>query len=242
MSVRSPSTVSADSTGSTPFETGRLSPVSAASATSSVAASSRRPSAGRTSPASIETTSPGTSSPAGIAFSSPSRRTRAVTIIICWRAATAAAALPSCRRPRTALKSVRRRMTKPVPTSPSGQMLPIPATRRTICMTSRYWRMNACQRGSDLASANLFGPYFWSRVAASPLERPCVVVTPSSCATSSPLRTYQTGCSSSLAAAGAISVVATLVPPLSSPRPSRVPTPRAPRPCRPHRGRVLRCL
>ena len=62
MSVRSPSGVSADSTASTPFETGRLSPVSADSAISSVAADSRRPSAGTTSPASIETTSPGTSS------------------------------------------------------------------------------------------------------------------------------------------------------------------------------------
>ena len=66
MSVRSPSGVSADSTASTPFETGRLSPVSADSAISSVAAESRRPSAGTTSPASIETTSPGTSSSAGI--------------------------------------------------------------------------------------------------------------------------------------------------------------------------------
>ena len=65
MSVRSPSGVSVDSTASTPFETGRLSPVRADSAISSVAADSSRPSAGTTSPASIETTSPGTSCSAG---------------------------------------------------------------------------------------------------------------------------------------------------------------------------------
>ena len=59
MSVRSPSAASAAATGSTPLLTGRLSPVSAASATSSVAAASTRPSAGTTSPASIATTSPG---------------------------------------------------------------------------------------------------------------------------------------------------------------------------------------
>ena len=59
MSVRSPSAASAAATVSTPLLTGRLSPVRAASATSSVAAASTRPSAGTTSPASIATTSPG---------------------------------------------------------------------------------------------------------------------------------------------------------------------------------------
>ena len=53
MSVRSPSGVPAPSTGSVPLATGRLSPVSADSATSSVAARSSRPSAGTMSPASI---------------------------------------------------------------------------------------------------------------------------------------------------------------------------------------------
>ena len=95
MSVRSPSGVSGDSTLSTPFDTGRLSPVSAASAISSVAADSNRPSAGTMSPASTCTMSPGTSCSAGICRSSPSRRTRALMIIICCSAATASAALPS---------------------------------------------------------------------------------------------------------------------------------------------------
>ena len=96
-----------------PLLTGRLSPVSAASATSSVAAASRRPSAGTTSPASIATTSPGTSSSAGSCASAPSRRTRALTIIIFASAATAAAALPSWLRPSTALSSVSSRITMP---------------------------------------------------------------------------------------------------------------------------------
>ncbi len=95
MSVRSPSGVSGDATLSMPFETGKLSPVSAASATSSVAADNNRPSAGTRSPASIDTMSPGTSPSAAICRSSPSRRTRAFTIIIFCNAATASAALPS---------------------------------------------------------------------------------------------------------------------------------------------------
>ncbi len=82
MSVRSPRGVSGPSTDSTPFDTGKLSPVSADSATSSVAADSRRPSAGTRSPASMDTMSPGTSSSAGICTNSPSRCTRALMIII----------------------------------------------------------------------------------------------------------------------------------------------------------------
>ncbi len=95
MSVRSPSGASSCVTVSMPFPTGMLSPVSADSATSSVAAFNSRPSAGTTSPASIETTSPGTSPSAGTWTSSPPRWTRALTIIIFCSAATAAAALPS---------------------------------------------------------------------------------------------------------------------------------------------------
>jgi hypothetical protein len=112
--------------------------VSADSATSSVAADSRRPSAGTTSPASIATTSPGTSSSAGIWRSSPSRRTRALTIIIFCSAATASAALPSWRRPSTALNTVSSSRRMPVPTSLSGYRLPIPATRSTSCIGSAY--------------------------------------------------------------------------------------------------------
>ena len=95
MSVRSPSGVPAPATASVDLVTGRLSPVSADSATSSLAAFSSRPSAGTISPASITTTSPGTSLSAGIPASWPSRLTLALMITIFCRAATAAAALPS---------------------------------------------------------------------------------------------------------------------------------------------------
>ena len=147
MSVRSPSGTSSPATGSTLFATGRLSPVSAASATSSVAAASSRPSAGTMSPASIETMSPGTSCSAGITTSAPSRRTFALMIIIFCSAATAAAALPSWRRPRTAFSSVRRSRTRPVAYCSSGTMLPMPATSRTICIGSRYWRDEGAPAG-----------------------------------------------------------------------------------------------
>jgi hypothetical protein len=157
MSVRSPRSVSAAGTGSTPFGTGMLSPVSADSATSRVAACSSRPSAGTTSPASIDTTSPGTSCSAGISTRVPSRRTFALTIIICCRAATAAAALPSWRRPRTALNRVSASTSRPVPYCPITR-LPMPAASSTICIRSRYCRPNARQRDSRRPSANRFGP------------------------------------------------------------------------------------
>jgi hypothetical protein len=120
MSVRSPRGISSPWTTSGPFETGTLSPVSADSATSSVAACRRRPSAGTTSPASIATMSPGTSCSAGTSRSSPPRCTLARTIIIFWSAATAAAAFPSWRRPSTAFSTVRKRSMKPVPHCLSG--------------------------------------------------------------------------------------------------------------------------
>ena len=95
MSERSPSGVPAPATGSVPLATGRLSPVSADSSTSSVAAFSSRPSAGTISPASIATMSPGTSRSAGISASWPSRLTLALMITIFCRAETAAVAFPS---------------------------------------------------------------------------------------------------------------------------------------------------
>ena len=120
MSARSPSGVPAPFTGSVPLATGRLSPVSADSSASSVAAFSSRPSAGTTSPASIATMSPGTSCPAGISASWPSRRTLAWMTVIFCRAATDAAAWPSCRRFMTALNSVSRISRTPVPSCLSG--------------------------------------------------------------------------------------------------------------------------
>ncbi len=120
MPLRSPSGTSSPVTASVPLETGTLSPVSADSAISSVAAWSSRPSAGMMSPASTDTMSPGTSWSAGSSSSRPSRRTFALMIIIFWRAATAAAALPSWFRPSTAFRTVSRISTRPVPYSLTG--------------------------------------------------------------------------------------------------------------------------
>jgi hypothetical protein len=66
MQMRSPSGTSSPATGSICLATGRLSPVSAASSISRVAATKTRPSAGIRFPASTRTTSPGTSSSASI--------------------------------------------------------------------------------------------------------------------------------------------------------------------------------
>ena len=69
---------------------------------------------------------------------SPSRRTLALMNIIFCKAATAAAALPSCRRPMTALKRVSSRMMIPVPYCLMGYSEPMPAMSRTTCMGSLY--------------------------------------------------------------------------------------------------------
>ncbi len=146
--------------------------MSAASSISRLAAAMMRPSAVTRSPASKATTSPGTSSSAGSSTSSPSRRTRALTTIIFWSAATAAAALPSWLRPRYAFRSVSRISSTPVDTCPTGQMLRMPATRRTICIGSAYWRRNARRRGSGCCSANRLAPNFVRRAVTSAAARP----------------------------------------------------------------------
>ena len=157
MSMRSPSAASA-ATASTCLGTGALSPVSADSSISRVAERMIRPSAGTRSPASIITTSPGTSSAIGTWVTSPSRMTRARTTIIFWSAATLASALPSWLSPSKAFRSVSPMSTTPVQNWFGMNRLTMPAMSRTICIGSRYWRRNACQRGSLAASANLLGP------------------------------------------------------------------------------------
>ena len=107
MQIRSPSgTSSPGDRARSSFPTGRLSPVSAASSISSVAATKIRPSAGTRLPASTRTTSPGTSSSASISIAWPSRRTRAIVFIILASASTLASAFASWRRPITALNTV----------------------------------------------------------------------------------------------------------------------------------------
>ena len=138
MQVRSPSGTSSPGTASVDFPTGRLSPVSAASSISSVAATTTRPSAGTRLPASTSTTSPGTRSPASISTAWPSRRTRAIVFIICASALTLSSALASWRRPTTALKTVSPASTTVVPVSPVTTWFTKAATRRITCMKSSY--------------------------------------------------------------------------------------------------------
>ncbi len=138
MQVRSPNGTSSPGTGSVDLPTGRLSPVSAASSISRVAARQTRPSAGTRLPASTSTTSPGTSSPASISTAWPSRRTRAIVFIICASALTLSSALASWRRPITALNTVNPASTTVVPASPVTTWLTNAATSSTTCMKSSY--------------------------------------------------------------------------------------------------------
>ncbi len=147
---RSPIPTSAASIAATSFRTGTLSPVSAPSSISSVAATKSRPSAGTRLPASIRTMSPGTSPSESISIASPSRRTRAMFLSIFSRAPTLAAALASPRRLSTALKTVSSRSTIVVPHSPVTSTFTIAALSNRICMKSRYWRTKACRPDSGL--------------------------------------------------------------------------------------------
>ena len=166
MQIRSPSGTSSPGTGSVDLPTGRLSPVSAASSISSVAATQTRPSAGTRLPASTSTTSPGTSSSASISMAWPSRRTRAIVFIICASALTLSSAFASCRRPMTALNTVSPASTTTVPTSWVTIRLITAAASRTICMKSWYWRRNAWSPDSFFAPASWFGP--WDRSRSRP--------------------------------------------------------------------------
>ncbi len=172
ISTRSPSATTAPATASTDLETGVLSPVSAASSISSVAATRRRPSAGTLSPASKTATSPGTRSSAGTSTSSPPRRTCALITSIFWSAATLSAAFPSWFRPSTALSTVSPTIRMPVENSCNAAMLTIAAPSRTSCIRSRYWRRNARQPGSRSASSSLFGPNRSRRLATASASSP----------------------------------------------------------------------
>ena len=57
-----------------------------------------------------------------------------------------------------------------------AQRNPRPCSTR---LGSRYWRTKACQRGSVLLSASLFGPNRWVHAAASAELRPFCPSTPS---------------------------------------------------------------
>ena len=95
MLVRSPRATSAVGRAVASLAMGALSPVSAASCASSVAARMIRPSAGTMSPDSTWTTSPGTTCVAGTRATSRSRTTRACGTCILASASTLARAVSS---------------------------------------------------------------------------------------------------------------------------------------------------
>ena len=107
MFTRSPSVVSGSRTAVASLAMGALSPVSAASWVSRVAARSNLPSAGTMSPASRVTTSPGTSVVASTSRTDPSRSTFAWGTCIFARASTEALAFISCRVPSTTFSTTR---------------------------------------------------------------------------------------------------------------------------------------
>ena len=203
MPMRSPSGTSAPGTGCGDLLTGRLSPVSAASSISSVAATQTRPSAGTRLPASISTTSPGTRPSASISMAWPSRRTRAIVLSIFASAFTLSSAFASCRRPITALKTVSPASTTAVGTSWVTIRLIAAAASRTICMKSRYWRRNACRPDSFFPSARRFEPWDCNRRSASSALSPRSSLTPSRCATASASDECQSGPVSEVASAAA---------------------------------------
>jgi len=106
----SPTPASA-ATGSSLFETGLDSPVSAASSTSRLAASMSLPSAGTLLPASSSTMSPGTRSMESMDSSLPSLRTKTLGLTMALRASTAFSARYSCTKPRTAFMTTMKSIT-----------------------------------------------------------------------------------------------------------------------------------
>src|SRR5829696_6250052 len=88
-----------------------------------------------------------------------------------------------------------------------------PATSRTICIGSWYWRRKACQRDSVFASSKRLGPWRSRRSAASVLVSPSSGSTWSSWTVPSRVSTCQTGGASGVVLGGG-AVVAILGSPL----------------------------
>lgn len=116
MFVRSPMLTSPAGSTAASLGTGALSPVSAASWTSTVAERRIRPSAGTRSPASSVTMSPGTTSGASIICKVPSRTTLACGTWRFDKASTLARAFSSWRDPRTTFSTISRATMSPVET------------------------------------------------------------------------------------------------------------------------------
>ena len=133
----SPSGASGSGTPSVDFDVGWLSPVSADSSISVFTATTRRPSAGTLSPASMRTMSPGTMSAVGTETVSPPRRTRVLGESIFFSASSEASAFCSWTNPMMAFRRTTARTTAGVFTSPETTKLTTAAPRRMRMSTSR---------------------------------------------------------------------------------------------------------
>src|SRR6478735_7350549 len=108
-----------------------------------------------------------------------------MVFIICESALTLSSALDSCRRPMTALKTVRPASTTLVGVSWVTIWLTTAAPSRISCMKSSYWRRNARQAGSLAVPVSTLAPYDVSRDCASAALRPRAGSTPRPAATCS---------------------------------------------------------
>ena len=188
--VRSPRATSSSGRSPASFGTGALSPVSAASCSSSVRAVRSRPSAGTTSPDSSSTMSPGTRLGDSTSSTRPSRSTRALGTCSWASASTLARAASSCLEPITTLKVTRPRTTIAVEISPMSRHAAVTTSSMMfIGLTSCPRATTHTLGGASVGSA--FGPNLASRSSTSGPVRPRAGSTPSRPATSSPRSAYQ---------------------------------------------------
>ena len=150
---------------------GALSPVSAASCTSSVAEERILPSAGTTSPASSSTTSPGTSSVDSISSTWPDRRTRARGTCSCASASTLARAFSSWAEPMTTLNTTSPSTTTPVATCAIAKLAAQTISSMMFIGLSSWPRPTTQTLGGGSTGSSL-GPYSASRRVTSPAPSP----------------------------------------------------------------------
>ena len=173
----SPAPISASGSVSASLDAGVLSPVKADSSMLSELDAMIRPSAATLSPAVINTTSPMTTSSTGIADSTPPRRTRAVCFVCDLSAFIALSALPSWRRPTTALSTVSRISTTPVLHSPIANDR-IAAISRMICMYALYWSRKRLHPGTLASAGSALGPSLLQQLGGSRRAQAAVRVDP----------------------------------------------------------------
>src|SRR6185437_10467833 len=196
--VRSPSAISPSGSATRSLAIGALSPVSAASCTSSVAEERILPSAGTTSPASSSTTSPGTSLVDSTSSTRPERRTRAWGTWSWASASTLARAFSSWSVPMTTLNVTSPSTTTPVATCAMAKLAAQTISSMMFIGLASWPRATTHMLGGGSDGSSL-GPYWASRRWTSSVASPCSGSTPIAVATSSGDRLYQAaswaGCS-----------------------------------------------